>query len=530
MRRPNRILTALCCIALLAFVQGCAVINPYVSADDSAVAAQPTLANAVAYAEATRNEYECAVSEYTWMNRTVGVTLIGAAAAAAAVGISGGSTDVVTGLAVGGAGLFGIDRLLYREPRLRAYLEGSRAIGCTLAAFGPLRVADQNELEPLLTTLARQLDVLETALNAAPADIAGSFDVVRGRLVLIAGKETLARGRAAQRAIAGAGIRLYESVEGIRSEVNKALLSSEPDVQELVQGLGQFIPANAALIAPPRAAAPAPTAAPTGTAARAFEAERSLIRAATDAVEQVRADVENVLARMGTEPMQEQLTSCAFDSENTGVNFRVAPDMLTLYTGDGPTTGVIALSGGKGIYRARWFGTPPEAKITLEPIDHQGGAGNLATVTIKAEQNAASGTYNLQISHEGGGIANVQVIVLQDNKPATTVTPKPTSPAKDRDLENAQAALIELKCMPPLQASGESSADGIWGPATASAVDKFSAAIESSPEELKATIGTWGDEDFTKKLLGLLATAKEQRKLCAIDTAAPAPAAPAPDA
>jgi hypothetical protein len=517
------IATTVSCIVALACFTGCAVINPYVSADDTAVAAKPSLANAVAYAEDTRNTYECAVSEYTWMNRTVGVTLIGAAAAAAAVGITGGSTDVITGLGVGGAALFGIDRLLYREARLRAYTEGAKAIGCTLTAFAPLRTVELNDpndpdnnLDTLLAQLLIDLGTLESALKSAP-QAAHSFEFIEGTRILQAGKDTLGRGRTAQSALAVAGIRLYESVEGIRSEVNKALLSSEPDVQELVQGLSQFIPANAALIAPQPAAGPTPPPSKAPPLSD-FETERNLIRTAMNAVAQTSAKVETILARLGSEPTQEQLAACMFDAAASGATFSVAPTTLTLNTGSAATSGVIIAGGGKGPYHAAWFGTPPDSKVTLDPVNHDGGAPNQATITVKAEKGAGPAVYNLLVTDEGAGRRTVQVIVTNDSQPTarpTTVPPPPPTPAaKDEELEKAQVLLIELKCLPALQANGASSADGVWGPATATAIDNLAVATGDTAENLKTAIGTYGDDDFTKKLLEVLGSAKSAGQLC----------------
>ena len=79
-------------------LSGChSVINPYRKPKTPDFKTDP-LQEAINYAEKSRDNYLKAIHEQTFFNRTLGTLILAAAAAATAVGITGGSTDAITGL------------------------------------------------------------------------------------------------------------------------------------------------------------------------------------------------------------------------------------------------------------------------------------------------------------------------------------------------------------------------------------------------------------------------------------------------
>ena len=72
-------------------ISACSIANPYRHGDDTSYRANASLAGAIEFAEDTREKYYDAITEQTLMNRGVGVLLIGAASAAAFLGLQGGN-------------------------------------------------------------------------------------------------------------------------------------------------------------------------------------------------------------------------------------------------------------------------------------------------------------------------------------------------------------------------------------------------------------------------------------------------------
>lgn len=488
---PARLIATSLVVAMT--VSSCSIVNPYVRVDDSKLKSGVTLQQAVTYAIDTRDEYYCAISEHTLFNRTIGIVVVGAAAAALAIGVTGGSTDVITGLGTGGAGLFGMHQVLYSANRPKIYVEGAKAIGCTLAAFVGVRAADTSKLEPALDTLAAQVMDLSSDLQKFPpgfSDVEGQ--VPRARKVLEVGRTTLARGREANALIRSAGVRLYDAVEGIRAQVNTALLSNEPDVAQLVSGLSKTIPAYAQSITGSEFAVP-PT---QGTGHADLRDDVRQVMQKANRVETTSREVESIIASIGTAPTAAQVEACGINATDAGLNFRVDPTTVVVDTSAADPTADVIASGGKAPYHAQWAGEVPGSDVTLHPVDHDRGSRNQGVITITATQSAAAGNYKLLVTDEGNGRGTVLVTIRSTGgQRGGTAAGTASGMTGDSVVVEVQKKLIELGCLASTREDGKTNADGELGAVTEAALKKLWLASGEQEGDFELTLKVGGHLD-----------------------------------
>src|SRR5262249_43820645 len=117
-RRKHRVAMAhaIPLLLLAVSVSGCvAWVDPYVS-PDKAAAASPTFEQAIDYANDMKEVYRASAGDYAKLKNVLGVGLIPLGASALGLGITGGSSNVITGLALGGAAAYGTGTFLYSKP------------------------------------------------------------------------------------------------------------------------------------------------------------------------------------------------------------------------------------------------------------------------------------------------------------------------------------------------------------------------------------------------------------------------------
>lgn len=490
-RKQMHIRTIAVVLAVAVSVSSCSIVNPYVAVDNSQLNTRVTLEEAVSYAVETRDEYYCAISEHTLFNRTIGIVIVGAAAAALAIGVTGGSTDVIAGLGTGGAGLFGMHQVLYSANRPKIYAEGAKAIGCTLAAFAGVRAADASRLEPtrdpldptrerpsVLDHLAAQIDDLGLALAAIPPNFEDpEQEIPRATQVLEAGRATLARGREARALVRSAGVRLYDAVESVRAQINSALLSNEPDVAQLVSGLSKTLPAYAGMITGREIALPVGEQEVHADLDDKSRARLDDLRRKAALVEATSREVESIIASIGAAPTAAQVEACGINATDSGLNFRADPTTVVIDTSAADQTAEVIASGGKAPYHAQWAGEIPGSEVTLHPVDHDRGSRNQGIITITATQGAA-GNYELRVTDEGNGRGTVLVTIRstggqRSGGGSTGTPPTPIDP----DIAALQKALIDRDCLPATGVGGQTNADGHLGPLTEAALKKLMATV-----------------------------------------------------
>jgi len=388
-------------------LSACAVLQPYKHGDEGAFRANPSLANAVEFAENTRDHYEKAIDQNTLVNRTTGVLLIGAGTAATFLGIRGGRTGQITALGVSGAGLFGVNSLLYDRPRLGVYVAGMRAIGCSLGAFAPARARLAPGFEQSYSANITQRNVVVSLLESAPGNRTDVTQQARRAVkesdrVISLARQTIEQGRLA-------GLRLYENVQQIHANVSAALLASEPDLSALVNSLATVLPQRAQAITGVEINPESQDDRTDGgrrqsiddTKEANVEAEKLMketkkLERLNDAFFRAQSSLEELV------PAAADLTACADFA--APLPFRVLPaPTLELTTG---TTAGVLVSGGRPPYRAAWVGTvPANLPITEE------AAGSRVSFKIDGAKAKVGGPYKLILDDSSGQTATVLVTV-----------------------------------------------------------------------------------------------------------------------
>jgi hypothetical protein len=524
MRVLHRVATAL----LLGALCGCTtVFNPYKTPSQNAYRGQTTLTNAFEYAEATREVYREALRDHAVMQRSAGILIVGAAAAAAAIGLTGGSGSAIAGVGVGGASVYALNDWLYDQHRMRIYAEGQRAIGCALDAFAPIRAVDFTAVDAALGRIAPLVIRIDErlAMVRAAAPVAESEERYQQGVASVArGREALRRGGS----LRTAGARLYEAVQAIQAEVNLALVANEPDISALVANVHQQILGQASAITGVAITMPPRKFSIRSELVRDLLAE---IRTATLELDAHVATLEALLAGVADD-LGQQLEQCLLDAEELGLAFRIyPPSLVEIDVTGGKAQATVVARGGKPPYHARWMGALPSQDVTLSPPNHDSGAAREAHIEIAAERTAKSGTHQLLVNDEGSGRATLLVRIRSSGQPGAPAVDQAasTQPAGDPRVREIQKLLIELECLPEASAEGDPNLDGIWGDRTQTAAERFSNELLSGNliERIGAEPGT---EEFYNGLLGQLRVARGNAVKCgqAPASGAPPAATPAP--
>ncbi len=499
-------------------MSGCmSIVDPYVAPSANSFRSTKSIENAVTYAEDTREAYYRAISEHTMLNRASSLGIVGLAGSAAGLAITGGGGNLITGLGIGGASLFAANTVLYKEARLRAYNEGAKAVTCTLGVFGPLRAASQTTLQTQLNTLGAAVSALDAAIAAAssePNSVEKRTLLSRGRQVSTSASDTLTRGRSALGRLSGAGVRLYDAVQSIRSIVYSALLKSEPDIAELVQTLGKTIPANAGLL----------TGLPIGQQmpqdqTRKFNLKKNPVlerlQSAIFAATNAGLDVESNLAKIGAAPSESDIAACEIDTAATGLLFETdPPNTVVIDTSTDKPVAKIEIKGGKGPYHADWVGQDPGKLVTLTAPSHTGGGR--AVLKLESTKNA-NGAFQLKIRDENTpATAKLQVVLDPTGAKSAEPTKPPQVTAKEKaEITRVQAELIRLKCLPAKRADGKKNDDGIWKERSAEALQKLLALNKTTKAQFALIAGSkTSGEKFIKAVDAEIKSAKDNGKEC----------------
>lgn len=487
---------ALC--GAVALSSGCAIINPYRDGDDTAYRQAATLANAVSYAEDTREEYYDAIFEQTFLNRSVGVALVGVVSAATFLGVTGGGTNAIAGLGVGGAGLFAANSLLYSHARLGVYVAGAKAISCTLGVYAPARAFDAKQFDSLLASLPTEVKTLQSLVDdyrakhpgAGGEELSDADDAVR------AAERSLARGFKAQADLNTAGVRLYEHVQGIHADVTKSLIATEPDLSTLVNTLGTSLPTNARLLV---SNLPNVPTAPKLEKHKPKDAALAQITAQTGTVEEKRQELEELLAKIPAPANSADLAACAEFAKVRPFQVRPQPS-LVIDTGQSQP-GQVIVSGGTPPYGYGWLGQAPGGNVELKEAPAGSHSPGLFALEVTPDPAAAGHTHQLYVEDADNHSAAILVnFVAGGGRPAAPNTggqgsgqPAPGDPA----LAKIQFDLVNRQCMALTRTENGkqvTNIDGLWGQTTEAAVTKLAKTFDAN-----ATVATlFGDRKVDK--------------------------------
>lgn len=503
-----------CVLVMVASVTaGCAtaVFNPYIEpsqrilSDTASTAHGTSIESAFKYGEAVRTVYGHALRDYAVSNRGAGLLAIGAATAAATLGISSGGSDAFAALGTSAVGLVGLNSFLYREQRLKVYAEGQRAVGCVLESYANVRNLDVVAVKEALKPVAYNTNRLNAQLAALDPSAYIDERVPQIRAVVAHANESIVRASS----VLSAPTHIYEAVRSVQAQINRALIENEPDVVASVAALNQSFATAQAASAAEAAAASGATSEVKNRAPAVAEAQ-----ATANVLAAALATLDGLLAGVGTAGAE--VSDCAVKAEELGLAFRTEPpSQVHITTSDKDESGVVTARGGKPPYHARWVGQVPGAGIELQAPDHDTGKQNEAEIRIKVTSVAAPGTFQLAINDEGSGRGVVQVVVRKGAAVAVAKQPQEITSGtnnglaqSDPQLRAVQEDLIKAGCVAATRTTptGEKkpNADGLWGEVTAAGIAQFDKDMVGGL--LKDTIGAHGAPEFYKKL-------KEQTKL-----------------
>ena len=464
---------ALMALGLLVLpLTGCVVV-PALEPDDKLVAdysSDPTLPKAIKVAESLRDAYTGEVKDQIVTERVTAIALIAATVVAADMAIRQVSESEVLGLTLGAGALFTGTNFMVSKPQQYIYAAGANAVQCALDAVHPMRVAHSKRasLEGLIKKMDLDIRNLESRLLLfKTVDIE---EAQRGRAVAQEAKNILPVAREALVALDNAGGELYSSMGRIQAEVTRAISANSPNLQSLMQQLGNALPALGAQIT--GVALPAPTDTKAATKSAADPAELAKLVALITAVEADLADLQLIISAVQAKPSADKLKTCSVDLQQAGLTMKVIPSgTLSVAAG---TTAPVSIAGGVLPYQpATWVGSaPPADKVELAT---ETGAG---IVTIKTKADAPAGTYMLLLRDSAQGRETVNISITATSGGNTTSPNGQKSASKCVEIpqvKKVQQALIS-KGITTVKIGDESKpveADGCPGPVTDQAMRTF---------------------------------------------------------
>lgn len=310
--------------------------QPEVKAGQRPVAYCADPQDALKYAAGWRQVFLNAAGQHSAARNSTALIGIPAAAVAGFYGTSGhGSTDRISRLSFGAAGVYSANAFLAPQGKQRAYLEGALALSCLMDRAVPYHVGSdrQRTLTDLIQRAQRELDDLQTAIDGSglPGD-----SPTMARALVVRGDATnlLVGARAVRDAHEKSGLRIGIAVDRIVAQTAQLASSQESNLNSLLAmaggirgsagqfGLSNLPPlnlANAAAGETENVRDPAANA----RAARIQQAERTL----EDKLTRLHATLRQLkVAMLDMEPPQELPEFGAICSPDTAaVGFSVTP-------------------------------------------------------------------------------------------------------------------------------------------------------------------------------------------------------------
>jgi hypothetical protein len=472
---------------------GCSLIDPYVAPDEhiqQRYSEERSLDAAIKYAEALRDEYKGAISDQAILNSSVGLALIPVSALAAYYGITGGHSNTIVGLALGGAGAYIGASYLHSEPRQFVYASGVTAVNCAISIMEPFRTAqialqaDGGSLTPRLAAMERTANGLQILIQAAlkttdPQDP----EIVAAQDAVNTARTMSAEGRAVEVALKSSGGTLFSSVRQIEATVDRAIIDTEPSLSSLVSTLGTALPLRAGQIAPQ----PKPKEKAQGKATGAADANtQDLLIKARQQLEGEIIAVREIVDLVKDRTPAESLQNCGVDISKAGLTFNVIPEVPVTFVDSGAQeTSTISVRGGQPPYAATWVGTTPtDIAATLAPSPNWDETGVL-TVS-ETTGNTAPGTYSLLIHDAGIGATIIEVTSSNTGtRSSGSAREEPVAVAPvvlfDPEVEKVQRLLAR-------DGSNPGKIDGIFGPDTVTAIRSHEGNPDLTEVEARARI------------------------------------------
>ncbi|WP_374369525.1 hypothetical protein [Dongia sp.] len=424
-------------LAAMLSLNACAVLHPEIAPEQDKVDAfdaTGALPDAVRLADSLRAQYIDKVEDLILLDRSIGLLLIGAAAAAAGIGATGGPSTMVLGLGLGGVAGYTANSFINPRPQQFIYAAGAQAVQCALDVMQPQIVAyrDYPRLRLLLlggkvddkTPKEAELRPLAALIEDLRWRIGDNGDVqsetmIRGQSALERAEKTLAAGMNALRVMNGAGEQLRSSLRLIEGQVAQAIVASSPTVESLAASLSSSLPP----LVQKFTASQAPATSKAATDAAAANAEKqtsakhdTAIKELTDEIEGRLPEIDAIVSFVEASPSVERLATCRVDTKAAGLTMAVTPTSDVSVTAPAGTTPVIVtyqVSGGVLPYRANWNGTQPPAEEVEMAIESGQGI-----ITVQVKKGAKPATYGILIKDAANGQQSVTLRIAEAGKSA----------------------------------------------------------------------------------------------------------------
>jgi hypothetical protein len=225
-----------------------------------------TLDDAITYANGAKEAYKTAVGDQAVLSNSLGLVLIPAGALAIGFATHPGNADTILALGLGGAAAYSAGSWLSSKPRQLAYLNGIKAIDCSVKAMLPLSFPStqeaqfNSELESLGKSIASVTDQIvmvasrleetqkdQNLTNAATKDLAiartaVTKDLAIARTAVESARSAYAFGVKLVFERGRAGHNLIIAIDDIGADVDRAIVATLSDLQTLpgiVSGLAQ---------------------------------------------------------------------------------------------------------------------------------------------------------------------------------------------------------------------------------------------------------------------------------------------------
>ena len=398
----------------------------FMAVDDSFAGNLP---QSIKYANDWRAELYQSVDNQTKVRSGLALTLIPLTATLVYLGINGSTTELFSGLSIGGATAYTASTLFVDGVRDRINMAGAKALTCAVASVGPMLVT-KGEHESFTTNLYG---------TASAPGLTSRIVSLEGKLASV-GVAAAVQKRDAQAAIAfartareagfaldgdlnRAASELVTTVDGIVNQVNTQIVARLPDPTQILSAARSI---NSAGLSPLGSFTPPqqdddsrggtqggigflllPAVDPGGVSA-AIESETAELRQAAEAVNRFVEIVNARRAKVGSRD------ACTVDQVDTNFSVTPATTEVTLTPG---TPFEFSVQSEGGIPTAQIVGNRP-AGLNVDI----GVAGGSYTVTVDPVQGtvAEGATATLLIAEAKGPGKALVKLVVPGNKPAET--------------------------------------------------------------------------------------------------------------
>lgn len=368
------------------------------------------------------------------------------------------SKDFITGTGVATAGILGLGTFFGDDWKRGVYLEGARALGCSLLAMRPLMIPNDeyDEFEAARQHLTKNLTSLEANLeeiqNLIHKSSSSNQDVVQfAHLEMNAGQRLLRRardvadgGRRLRAELRQARLKLRLTAADIIDDINKEIDRNEPDFSTITRILDRVSALQGQTSPVPQ----------TGTPTDAFSSSglqgtevHSLLKSAINKMNQTSVDIVNYMSKVSdyvNQVSEDQavvgsIDNCRFNS--TIAQLEISPKDTAVTLTAGKPGHRFSVFGGTGAPRVYLNGTDFGDTVTVTPA---GFSPDSYDYILQANESAPAGRAEVLIL-DASGSRQKRIDVTALAKPTESVTPASSSDDAAANNSSQSASSYEQK-------------------------------------------------------------------------------------